>query len=122
MFCIYSLTLNESQVSAALEPSLLTQLTFYSDASQHFRCAEPNLVSRKDHMVSRKGTMTAPRVYSENFDFFKNTEMLCEFSFVLIPSVEYEAALDYPHQLRFVFLCSGTSVILPGEDSSYLKL
>jgi hypothetical protein len=37
--------------------------------------------------------------YSENFGFFKNLVMLCDFVFVLIPSMGYGAALDCPQPL-----------------------
>lgn len=42
---------------------------------------------------------------SENFGFFKNTEMLCECVFVLIPDVKYDRAVsDCPQQLTMICL------------------
>jgi hypothetical protein len=36
------------------------------------------------------------RKCSENFGFFKNTVMLCDYAFVLIPGVGFGAASDCP--------------------------
>jgi hypothetical protein len=41
---------------------------------------------------------------SENFGFFKNTEVLCKYVFGLIPGVGYGIALHCPQQLTRICL------------------